>query len=112
MQPAGSVPEGNVGAGTGATVGKILGIGQAMKAGIGTCSLHLGKGVIIGAIAAVNAFGDVVDPQTGQIIAGARTLVLDGRENGRRGLFRRHISCHADLCMPKPTWLSVAEPIR
>lgn len=83
----GLVPEGNVGAGTGATVGKILGIRQAMKAGIGACSLHLGKGVIIGAIAAVNAFGDVVDPQTGQIIAGARTLVLDGEKMGAEDYF-------------------------
>jgi L-aminopeptidase/D-esterase-like protein len=79
---SGPVPEGNIGAGTGATVGKILGIGQAMKAGIGTCSLHIGKGVIIGAIAAVNAFGDVFDPQTGAIIAGARTLVLEGEKLG------------------------------
>jgi L-aminopeptidase/D-esterase-like protein len=75
----GPVPEGNVGAGTGATVGKILGMDQAMKAGIGTYSLNIGKGLVIGAIAAVNAFGDVVDPQTNQIIAGARTLMLDGK---------------------------------
>jgi L-aminopeptidase/D-esterase-like protein len=83
----GPVPEGNVGAGMGATVGKIMGIGQAMKAGIGTCSLHIGKGVIIGAIAAVNAFGDVVDPQTGQIIAGARTLTLEGKKLGSGDYF-------------------------
>lgn len=83
----GPVPEGNVGAGTGATVGKILGIGQAMKAGIGTCSLHIGKGVLIGAIAAVNAFGDVMDPQTGQIIAGARTLTLEGKKMGSGNYF-------------------------
>ena len=69
----GSIAEGNFGAGTGATVGKILGIGQAMKAGIGTCSTHIGKGVLIAAIVAVNAFGDVIDPKTGQIIAGARS---------------------------------------
>lgn len=83
----GPVLEGNVGAGTGATVGKILGIGQAMKAGIGTCSLHIGKGVLIGAIAAVNAFGDVMDPQTGQIIAGARTLTLEGKKMGSGDYF-------------------------
>jgi L-aminopeptidase/D-esterase-like protein len=81
------VLEGNIGAGTGATVGKILGIGQAMKSGIGTCSLHLGRGVIIGAIAAVNAFGDVCDPKTGDIIAGARTLVLEGKKMGRGDYF-------------------------
>ena len=66
--------EGNVGAGTGATVGKILGMGQAMKGGLGTASLEIGGGVIVGAIAAVNVFGDVVDPSMGRIVAGARTL--------------------------------------
>ncbi len=68
----GPVTEGNVGAGTGASVGKILGPGQAMKAGVGTASLHLANGLIVGAIVATNALGDVVDPSTGQIIAGAR----------------------------------------
>jgi L-aminopeptidase/D-esterase-like protein len=71
---AGPPEEGNVGAGTGATVGKILGMGQAMKSGIGTTAMDIGGGVIVGAIAAVNAFGDVVDPQSGQILAGARAL--------------------------------------
>ena len=64
--------QGNVGAGTGATVGKIKGINYAMKSGIGTASVRLGKGVIVGALFAVNAFGDVIDPSTGKIIAGAR----------------------------------------
>ena len=66
--------EGSVGAGTGATVGKILGMGQAMKGGIGTAAVEIGAGVQVGAIVAVNAFGDVIDPQTSQIIAGARIL--------------------------------------
>jgi L-aminopeptidase/D-esterase-like protein len=70
----GPVAEGNVGAGTGATVGKIIGLGQAMKAGLGTASVDLGEGLVVGAIVAVNAFGDVIDPQTGQILAGARSL--------------------------------------
>ena len=65
--------EGNHGAGTGATVGKILGMGQAMKGGIGSASLEIGAGVLVGAIAAVNAFGDVVNPENGQIIAGVRS---------------------------------------
>ena len=65
--------EGNVGAGTGARVGNVLGIGQAMKAGIGTASLEVGAGLIVGAIVAVNAFGDVVDPAGGRIVAGARS---------------------------------------
>jgi len=70
----GLVAEGNVGAGTGARVGNIMGIQQAMKAGLGTASVDLGEGLVVGAIVAVNAFGDVIDPQTGQIIAGARSL--------------------------------------
>jgi L-aminopeptidase/D-esterase-like protein len=74
--------EGNVGAGTGATVGKILGMGQAMKSGIGSASLEIGNGVLVGALAAVNAFGDVIDPTTGQIIAGARTLKQAGMQIG------------------------------
>ncbi len=64
--------QGNVGAGIGATVGKILGMGQAMKAGIGTAALEIGGGLVVGAIVAVNAFGDVIDPANGHILAGAR----------------------------------------
>lgn len=66
--------EGSVGAGTGATVGKILGMGQAMKGGIGSAFMEIGAGVQVAAIVAVNAFGDVIDPNTGEIIAGARSL--------------------------------------
>lgn len=64
--------EGNFGAGTGACVGKIRGLGNAMKTGIGTASMDIGGGVIVGAMVAVNAFGDVIDPQNGEILAGAR----------------------------------------
>jgi L-aminopeptidase/D-esterase-like protein len=71
---AGTPPaQGNAGAGMGATVGKILGLGQAMKSGLGSASLAIGAGVIVGALVVVNAFGDVVDPHTGRIIAGARS---------------------------------------
>jgi L-aminopeptidase/D-esterase-like protein len=66
--------EGNAGAGMGATVGKILGMAGAMKSGIGTASVDLGGGVIVGAIIAVNAVGDVIDPATGQILAGTRPV--------------------------------------
>lgn len=79
--------EGNRGAGCGATVGKILGMGQAMKSGIGTASLEIGSQVIVGALAAVNAFGDIIDPQNGQIIAGARTLHEDPLQIGSAGYF-------------------------
>ena len=79
--------EGNVGAGTGATVGKILGPGQATKSGIGTASLEIGGGVVVGAIFAVNAFGDVVDPATGAILAGARAADVGPIHIGSPGYF-------------------------
>ena len=67
------VGEGNVGAGAGATVGKMFGMKQAMKSGLGTASVRVGNtGIIVGAIVAVNASGDVIDPGSGKIIAGAR----------------------------------------
>ncbi|QEA11923.1 P1 family peptidase [Comamonas flocculans] len=68
--------EGNVGAGSGATVGKLFGPELAMKSGIGTASVRLGE-VTVGALVACNAVGDVVDPANGQTVAGARTA--DGR---------------------------------
>src|ERR1700681_1544346 len=70
-----AVVEGAVGAGTGATVGKILGIKQAMKSGVGSWTVTLegqNAGVIVSALAVVNALGDVRDPATGRIVAGAR----------------------------------------
>lgn len=67
---------GSVGAGAGATVGKAFGIGRAMKGGFGTASESGGEG-LAGACAVVNAFGDVVDPVTGSLVAGARAP--DGR---------------------------------
>jgi L-aminopeptidase/D-esterase-like protein len=73
----GQVLEGNVGAGCGATVGKILGGGQAMKAGLGTASIEIANGLIVGALVAVNAFGDVINPDSGKIIAGARAFPVE-----------------------------------
>jgi len=72
----GPVQQGNVGAGTGATVGKLLGMEQATKSGLGTSSVHAGE-IVVGALVAVNALGDVLDPTTGQIVAGTRRP--DGR---------------------------------
>jgi len=67
------VPQGNVGAGAGATIGKMFGQGSAMKSGLGSASIKVGDtGVVVGAIVAVNAVGDVVNPKTGKIVAGAR----------------------------------------
>lgn len=78
--------QGNVGAGTGASVGKVFGLKSAMKAGIGTASMNAG-GLIVGALAAVNAFGDVLDPETGQIIAGARSTNLGPLKLGQDSYF-------------------------
>jgi L-aminopeptidase/D-esterase-like protein len=73
----GPVAEGNAGAGTGATAGKILGLGRAMKTGLGSAAVDLGGGLMVGALVAVNPLGDVVDPQTGAILAGVRNLAAD-----------------------------------
>ena len=78
-EAAGTAPpaQGCVGAGAGATLGKLFGIERAMKGGIGTASVRVG-GVTVGALVAVNALGDVVDPATGTVVAGARSA--DGRQ--------------------------------
>lgn len=95
----GPVEEGSVGAGAGATVGKMGGPGRSMKAGIGTASLTLPNGLTVAALVAVNAVGDIIDPATGQVVAGVRTedgrgladvrtllrsgALLEGRQGGR-----------------------------
>ncbi len=68
-----SVAEGSVGAGTGATVGKLFELSRAMKGGVGTSSIVLPDGLAVGALAVVNAFGDILDNFTGRIIAGLRS---------------------------------------
>ncbi|MBN1303480.1 MAG: P1 family peptidase [Anaerolineales bacterium] len=79
--------QGNVGAGCGATVGKLFGMGQAMKSGIGTASMEIGGGLIVGALMAVNALGDVIDPASGEIIAGTRSAQAGPFSFGEPGGF-------------------------
>jgi len=79
--------EGNVGAGAGATVGKMFGAAHAMKGGIGTASVTL-DGVTVGALIACNALGDVLDPDSGALIAGARTPDGAALRDTRRALLR------------------------
>ena len=74
---AGVVDEGSVGAGTGATVGKLYGQAHAMRGGIGSASVRVDD-VTVGALVAVNALGDVRDPDSGRLIAGTRDAP-DGR---------------------------------
>jgi L-aminopeptidase/D-esterase-like protein len=66
------VAEGSVGAGAGATIGKAGGAAHAMKGGVGSAAVELPNGTIVAALVAVNAFGDVIDPATGRVVAGVR----------------------------------------
>jgi L-aminopeptidase/D-esterase-like protein len=79
--------EGNFGAGTGASVGKMFGAKQSMKCGVGTASVDIGGGVVVGALMAVNAFGDVIDPETNQILAGLRSADVGPIHLGQAGYF-------------------------
>jgi len=88
------VAEGSVGVGTGATVGKLLGVDHATKGGVGFASLTLLGGVLVQALAVVNAFGDVVEPSTGKVLAGARraqnsSQFVDTAERMLKGDVRR-----------------------
>ena len=84
------VKEGNVGAGAGATVGKSA--GRPMKAGIGSAAIRLPNGLVVAALVAVNAVGDIIDPSSGQVIAGTRTedgkYLADARKLLRMGVGR------------------------
>lgn len=85
---SGNAPaEGNAGAGMGASVGKILGIGAATKSGIGTACIDLGRNVRVGALVAVNALGDVIDPASGTILAGTRSTRIGPLKVGGEGPF-------------------------
>ena len=68
----GPLQEGSVGAGTGATVAKALGAERALKGGIGTAAERTASGVTVGALVAVNSFGEVIDPDSGRVVAGPR----------------------------------------
>jgi L-aminopeptidase/D-esterase-like protein len=87
----GAVAEGNVGAGAGATVGKMGGMSASgprmpMKSGLGSAAIALPNGLVVGAIVAVNAVGDIIDPDTGKLVAGARNP--DGSLADVRALLR------------------------
>jgi L-aminopeptidase/D-esterase-like protein len=82
--------EGSIGAGAGATIGKAT--GRGMKGGIGTAAVTLSNGLVVAALVATNGFGDIIDPSTGQIVAGARTAdgqtFADARKLLRSGAIR------------------------
>lgn len=85
--------QGNVGAGSGALVGKLLGMARAMKGGVGTASVRAG-GFTVGALIVCNAVGDVLDPATGQVLAGARTADGHALQNTRDALLAGHLPQH------------------
>jgi L-aminopeptidase/D-esterase-like protein len=92
----GPVAEGNVGAGAGATLGKVAGRERSMKGGIGTAAIRLPNGLTVAAMAAVNAVGDVIDPSNGQVVAGVRTAdgksLADARKLLRDGSLMKAIA--------------------
>lgn len=97
----GPIQEGSVGAGTGATVGKLFGLGQAMKGGVGCSTVEISGGVRVAALAVVNAFGDVLDPSTGKLLAGARVAphsveLADTAACMKRGQVRRKFGLQKD----------------
>jgi L-aminopeptidase/D-esterase-like protein len=75
------VNQGSVGAGTGATIAKILGPNHAIKGGLGSASIQMNNGYIVAALFAVNAIGDVINPKTGETVAGPRNLESQGFHN-------------------------------
>lgn len=114
------VAEGSVGAGTGATVGKLYGMARAMKGGVGSASLRVGDAVV-GALVAVNALGDVRDPESGKLLAGTRAAptsreLLDTARALREGAlppaFRGHhttigvVATNARLTKPQAALLA------
>jgi L-aminopeptidase/D-esterase-like protein len=84
--------EGNAGVGMGASVGKMFGLGLGMKAGVGTASMNIGGGVMVSALVAVNAWGDVIDPKTNQIIAGLRSGKVGPLRVGKKDDFADTLS--------------------
>jgi len=78
------IAEGNVGAGAGATIGKLAGPSRAMKGGLGTAAMAFADGIVVAALVAVNAAGDVIDPATGLVVAGVRTPDGRGLADARR----------------------------
>lgn len=106
-----AVVEGAVGAGTGATVGKLFGMERAMKSGLGTYSVLLSDGVVVSALAAVNAVGDVIDPSTAKIVAGARAA-RDSREFANTAEQLKRGVSHQDMQNKNTTLVVVATNAR
>jgi L-aminopeptidase/D-esterase-like protein len=94
------VAMGTIGAGAGATVGKMGGPGTSMKGGLGSAALRMPNGLVVGAIVAVNAAGDILDPNTGRVVAGARKP--DGTFADARALLRSGALTERRGAAPRP----------
>ncbi|MEO8522020.1 MAG: P1 family peptidase, partial [Acidobacteriota bacterium] len=81
---AAPVTEGSVGAGAGATLGKLGGMSRAMKGGVGSAAIRTPDGLIVAALVVLNPLGDIVDPDTGRIVAGVRNGSGGGFADARR----------------------------
>jgi len=95
-----AVAEGNIGAGAGATVGKASGTEHAMKGGIGTASITMADGLVVAALVVSNPLGDIVDPDTGQVVAGVRTAggsLADARKLLRAGAIKFRAGTNSTL---------------
>ncbi len=101
------VEEGQKGAGAGATVGKILGPAFASPGGVGTASMKLPSGVTVGALVVVNAFGDIIDPETGQILSGVRAIEGSGWLDTSRAIEQGFLSKAASFSAIENTTLAV-----
>lgn len=104
---ADGVEEGQAGAGAGATVGKILGPALASPGGVGTASIKLPSGVMVGALAVVNAFGDIIDHESGQILSGARAMKGSGWLDTSRAIEQALLSKPASFSAIENTTLAV-----
>jgi L-aminopeptidase/D-esterase-like protein len=78
------VKEGSIGAGAGATLGKIAGMARAMKSGVGSAAITMPDGLIVAALVVANPLGDVIDPSTGKIVAGVRNASGSGFADARQ----------------------------
>lgn len=111
----GPTQQGSVGAGTGASVGKYHGIGRAMKGGLGSASLTGAGDVVVGAMAVVNAFGDVIDPSTMEVLAGLRDApdgkrpIRTSREL-RRGIPRQIVTLENTTLVVVATNVMLSKP--
>ncbi len=92
----GAVAQGSVGAGAGATVAKLLGVERALKGGVGTASLTGPRGLVVGALAVTNAVGAIVEPETGELLAGPRGDAPGEMRTPQQAVVERRAEAEAD----------------